>query len=541
MIKVSLKQLKILIIEDNSVMRTNIKEMLYLAQGKDITEARNAEIGITAMEQQIFDIVLCDYNLGMGKNGQQLLEEAKYRKLLPCSSIFIMVTAQNTQEIVLGAMENKPDDYITKPFNAQQLLGRLEKLLLRKNYVMNVEKAMDAGKYNLAIQYCDQLLEQNNPAMHTQLLKTRAELAILVGDLDTAEQKYQQILQHRELSWARHGLGVVAFSKNQFDRAIEAFQQVIAESPTLMESYDWLARCYEITQQPELAQEILNTAVALSPQAILRQQKLGALADKSGNLEVAKKAYRTAVDLGKFSVHKSSNDFSTLAKLYNKTNDSKHAMKVLAEMRTAFQQDPEAELRCAVMEAQLYTEQKNPTLAAEAIGKIHKQHANIKLMPKDLRLEIVRLLFNAGSTKLAYQLMTELINDNVDDDLFLNELRSIYQDGKFHDQAELLIQHTKQELIDINNKAVLLFRQGQVEVALNMLNESITKMPGNRTILMNMAIILVQDMKANGVTEKKLAKVQECITKAEALGVAPNKINQIQVEFAKLSHPQSSH
>ncbi len=541
MIKVSLKQLKILIIEDNSVMRTNIKEMLYLAQGKDITEARNAEIGITAMEQQVFDIVLCDYNLGMGKNGQQLLEEAKYRKLLPCSSIFIMVTAQNTQEIVLGAMENKPDDYITKPFNAQQLLGRLEKLLVRKNYVMNVEKAMDAGKYNLAIQYCDQLLEQNHPAMHTQLLKTRAELAILVGDLDTAEQKYQQILQHRELSWARHGLGVVAFSKNQFERAIEAFQQVIAESPTLMESYDWLARCYEVTQQPELAQEILNTAVALSPQAILRQQKLGALADKSGNLEVAKKAYRTAVDLGKFSVHKSSNDFSSLAKIYNKTNESKHAMKILAEMRTAFQQDPEAELRCALMEAQLYTEQKNPALAAEAIGKIHKQHANIKLMPKDLRLDIVRVLYNAGSTKLAYQLISELINDNVDDDHFLNELRSIYQDGKFHDQAELLIQHTKQELIDINNKAVLLFRQGQVELALNMLSESINKMPGNRTILMNMAIILVQDMKANGVNEKKLAKVQECITKAQSLGVAPNKINQIQVEFAKLSHPQSSH
>lgn len=536
MIKVSMKSFKILIIEDNSVMRTNIKEMLFLARAKDIIEARNAEIAITAMEQQVFDIVLCDYNLGMGKNGQQLLEEAKFRKLLPHTSIFIMVTAQNTQELVLGAMENKPDDYITKPFNAQQLLSRLEKHLIRKNYVVNVEKAIDAGKLPLAIQYCDQLLEQKQPAMRTYLLKVRAELAIMVGDLDTAELKYQEILQQRELSWARHGLGVVAFQKNQFEQAMVNFHEAIAESPTLMESYDWLARCYEITNQPELAEEILNKAVELSPQAILRQQKLGALADKSGNLDGAKRAYKTAVDLGKYSVHKSSNDFSSLAKIYSKTNDSKHALKILAEMRTAFMQDPEAELRAAVMEAELYTEQKNQAMAMEALGKIHKLQGVIKSMPKELRLEIANLLFQSGSTKLAYQLINDLIKDNVDDDQFLNQIRIIYQNSKFHEQAELLIQHTKQELIDTNNKAVNLFRQGQADVAISMLNDSASTMPNNRTIILNLAIILIQDMKSHGITEKKLLKAQECIAKAEVLGISPSKINQIQVEFAKLSH-----
>ena len=124
---VNLRAKKILIIEDYSAMRMSIKEMLHINGAQTMMEADNAKAALAIMEKHKFDIIMCDYNLGIGKNGQQLLEEAKFRKLLTYSTIFIMVTAEQTQSMVLSAMENKPDEYLTKPFNAQQLFSRIEK------------------------------------------------------------------------------------------------------------------------------------------------------------------------------------------------------------------------------------------------------------------------------------------------------------------------------------------------------------------------------------------------------------------------------
>jgi hypothetical protein len=40
------------------------------------------------------DVVLCDYNLGDGKNGQQVLEETRVRNLMLPSSVWLMVSAE---------------------------------------------------------------------------------------------------------------------------------------------------------------------------------------------------------------------------------------------------------------------------------------------------------------------------------------------------------------------------------------------------------------------------------------------------------------
>ncbi|MBE0469576.1 MAG: response regulator, partial [Methyloprofundus sp.] len=122
-----LKAKKILLIEDYPVMRKAIRDMLYSLDVITLIEAENGQKAINAMQTHKFDIVLCDYNLGEGKNGLQVLEEARFRKLLPSSAAFIMVTAEQLQDRVLSAMENKPDEYLTKPFTAQLLLTRLER------------------------------------------------------------------------------------------------------------------------------------------------------------------------------------------------------------------------------------------------------------------------------------------------------------------------------------------------------------------------------------------------------------------------------
>ncbi len=91
------------------------------------------------MRRRAYDVVLCDYNLGEGMDGQQVLEEAKHRRLVGYATVFVMITAENTMEMVMGAMEYKPDDYLTKPFNKELLKSRLEKLVARKRDLVPVQ------------------------------------------------------------------------------------------------------------------------------------------------------------------------------------------------------------------------------------------------------------------------------------------------------------------------------------------------------------------------------------------------------------------
>lgn len=79
------------------------------------------------------DIILCDYMLGDGRSGQQLLEELRRFDLLPDETIFMMVTGEQSYEQVVAAVELVPDDYIIKPFSPDKLLLRLDRVAAKKN------------------------------------------------------------------------------------------------------------------------------------------------------------------------------------------------------------------------------------------------------------------------------------------------------------------------------------------------------------------------------------------------------------------------
>lgn len=331
--KLNFDSKKILVIEDQAIIRETIKHILFSLGARHIVEAGTGINGIVEMRRGQFDIVLCDYNLGDGKNGQQVLEEAKHFKLLPFSAVFIMITVEHSKNMVLSALDCKPDDYLIKPFNRLQLSTRIERCIARKEYLVSIEREIDIGNIYQAIQNCEKLLQKGNKNIHLHILKIRAELALIIRDFKAAKNIYQKILQERDLPWAKLGLIVIIFLDGNYEQAIESLKQFIEQFPMMLEAYDWLAKSYEALGNNEEALVALNQAIDLSPQTILRQQRLATLAEKTENIEVAKKAYKAAVNLGKHSVHGSSNDFSGLAKAHLKSNSPNDALKALNEMK----------------------------------------------------------------------------------------------------------------------------------------------------------------------------------------------------------------
>jgi len=536
----NLKSKKILIVEDYPVMRKAIEQMLYTLNAQQIVTTDTGLGAISEMKKAKFDIVLCDYNLGTGKNGQQVLEEAKYHKLLPFNAVFIMITAEQNQGMVLGAMDNKPDEYLTKPFNAQQLFSRLQRNFVRKLYLVSVEREIDKGNFALATHNCEKLLRQNDPNMRLPLLKLRGELALNTGDLKTAQSVYQEVLQQRDLPWARLGLGIIAFHQNDYELAIATFQDLIGLYPMMLEAYDWLAKAHEAADDPQEALETVNLALDLSPSAILRQKKLAALADKTENLELAEKAYKTAVKLGKNSVHKSPSDYSGLARIYVKTNAPHEALQTLEELHQQFANEPEAELRAAIIETEVFQKLGDDTLALQAFDKARQLNEQFgKNTPEDLRLELVKTCFMHGDHSTSEKIIADLVRNNIDDPHFIDDINKICTGFNHNAFSENLIQRTRQEVVTINNRGVSLFKQGKVKEALEVFENAFSKMPNNKTIILNMAKIIVYDIKANGSSVEKMLNAKIVIKKAIQLGVAYNKIDPLQQELARLANEQT--
>lgn len=535
--KLNLATQSILLIEDYPVMRKSIKDILYLLGAKSIVEAKNGQTAISAMKKQKFDIIICDYDLGKGKNGQQILEQARHQNLILFSALFIMITAHQTASIVLSALDNKPDEYLAKPFNPQQLSMRLEKCYARKKYLSSIEREIYKGNPARAIFHCDQLLAENNKTVRSQLLKIRAELAIDVGDLSKATAIYQEILTQRELLWAKLGLGIVEFFNRHYDPAIEIFQKIIEQNPMLLASYDWLAKSYIIQDHHDEAEKIIHQSTIISPHSFFRQKKLATLADKTGHLEIAEKAYLAVINLGKHSIHKSPCDFSGLAKVYSIKNENKQAIKILNNMQQQFPNNPEATLRAAVLETKIYQDMGENELSEQAYQKTLELNQRLKhKTPKDLQLEIAKACYTSKDDEIADKIVATLINNHIDDRSFLDDIRGMHNDMGYPQQAERLIQQTRQELVKINNKGVKLYQQGQVKEAYIVLEQAIQRMPDNQTILLNMLKITLHDLKTSGINKQNLLLANRYLKKAKQIGMSQDKLGALQMEFETLTH-----
>jgi DNA-binding response OmpR family regulator len=119
---------KVLLIEDDTVVRDNTAELLELANYQVITAA-NGKIGITAAKKYIPDIIICDIMMPElnGYGVLQILSKEEATKKIP----FIFLSAKTEHKDIRKGMNLGADDYITKPFDESELFSAIESRLAK--------------------------------------------------------------------------------------------------------------------------------------------------------------------------------------------------------------------------------------------------------------------------------------------------------------------------------------------------------------------------------------------------------------------------
>lgn len=127
----------VLIIEDNEDVLENMKEILELSNYK-VQLARNGKEGLSIAQQNIPDIILCDVMMpeldGYGVlNG---INNNPKTKNIP----FVFVTAKSEKNDFRVGMDLGADDYLTKPFNGNDLLSMVSSRLKKAEVLSNLLK-----------------------------------------------------------------------------------------------------------------------------------------------------------------------------------------------------------------------------------------------------------------------------------------------------------------------------------------------------------------------------------------------------------------
>jgi two-component system chemotaxis response regulator CheY len=121
--------MKILIVDDFSTMRRIIKNLLRDLGFNNTQEADDGNTGLPMLQSGNFDFLITDWNMP-GMTGIDLLKAVREDERLANLPV-LMVTAEAKKEQIVMAAQAGVNGYIVKPFTAQTLKEKIEKIFER--------------------------------------------------------------------------------------------------------------------------------------------------------------------------------------------------------------------------------------------------------------------------------------------------------------------------------------------------------------------------------------------------------------------------
>ena len=121
------KSMNILIVDDYKTMLRIIRNLLKQIDFNHVEEASDGTEALEKLRTGQFGLVISDWNM-QPMTGLQLLQEVLADTRLK-STPFIMITAESKAENVVAAKQAGVSNYIVKPFNAETLKEKIEKVL----------------------------------------------------------------------------------------------------------------------------------------------------------------------------------------------------------------------------------------------------------------------------------------------------------------------------------------------------------------------------------------------------------------------------
>lgn len=508
-----------LVVDDLTEVRASYKRMLRSFGVKNLDTAATGDQTIELCQNHSYGMIICDYNLEDSRDGQQILEELRYMQILKYTTLFIIITAETSREMVLGAIENQPDDYITKPISQKLMRTRLDRALLKHEELYNIKLAMDNKNYASALKLCDEKVQLKHRYLW-DCIRYKAQIYWMMGKPEEAQKIYESVLKQKDFSWAKIGLARALIKTDNLDDIEDLLKEILDKDHRYIEAHDLLSEYYEKTQQHDKAQKATEKATELSPKSIIRHRRLAELAEVNDDDNVCLKAYEESIRWNYNSCHASPEDYLGLAR---KTVDvakssstresmerSKKALGLLERMQRRFPQRKNT-VKAKFIESQLYACQGKDKYAQSILESTEGDYGILEPKDVDARLDFSRAHIMSGDKQVAYKELHLLSKEYKDSPSVLKSIDRISE--------EPISVAGKACAADLSKSGITAYQQKDYDKAISIFSESLKMFPNHVGVNLNLIQVILAKNEISGKTTQYYNRCKRCFKKIGVLTV----------------------
>ncbi len=504
-------KLRALVVDDFDSFRHTISKMLENFGVTAIESAVSGAETVRWCSEKAFDIILCDYNLGQGKTGQQVLEELRHKNILSRRSLFILISAESSRSIIMSAYDYEPDAYLAKPITGKSLKQRLDRLLEQRDEMMPIYSAIDDGLVEEAAQMLREKVAANS-RISNACQKQLAELYFNTQQYEKAENVYREALETRTLEWAQVGMARVSAAMEKADVAQEWLEDIVRKNPLCMPAYDELAKIHKTSGDKEQLVDVLRRAVEYSPMAILRQEYLAKISVEVNDYATAAEAYRQTVRLGSNSCHNKTENHlnfgrttaAWLAEDEDATELAREAVRSLEAIDNHFHLTEEQKVQVLLIESQVFFGQGQKRRAQETL-----QHAEDKLesLPEvrdvDTELDMVVALRTSGQDEKAEQHLRSVIATYKNNQEALKKIDRLLE--------EPLSEENRKKVASINKEGIGYYERKEFKDAIECFKNARKLFPNHIGIQLNLIQAYDGELREFGYEKDMHTLAKKCL------------------------------
>ena len=492
--------LSALIIEPHAGMRATIHNMLTLCGLSKVDHAGSSNQAIKHLGTKTYDLILCEYALEGGQDGQQLLEDIRHHKLMPLATMFFMVTAEGDYGKVVSAAELGPTDYILKPFTADRLLERVARALDKRNVFVPVYRLMEAGSQREAIDAC-LAGEAQHPRYLVDFMRLRAELHMFLGEPEQAEPLYRRLIETKAIAWARLGLAKTLFLRERYEEARDILENLVDTNKNFVDAYDWLARTHEAVGALDKAQAVLLDAVGVSPHAVRRLRKLGETALEAGDHDTAEKILKQVVSKAKYSEFRDPQDHVLLVQTLVRKGDPVQAAAVIRDLDKSMGSQKHTTVCSAIASSMVHEYTGNEARLNEALASALAGSRNAPELRPELKLELARVAIENRMEEGAAEVVREVMR-NARNGAAVTRAMAVFEQAGQAELARKLAQESRQQVVDLVAGGAARAREGDFKGAVVLMQEAVGKLPDNPQVVFNAALAVLKCLDNSGWDER---------------------------------------
>ena len=517
---------RILAIDDLVESRSAMKKMLVILGATNVDVAMDGDEATQFIQNNDYDLVISDYNLGRGRDGQQILEEARFTNRLKATATFVMLTGENAMDMVMGAIEYEPDDYVTKPFTIDVMRQRLTRILTVKEQLRPINEAIDIQAKQKVIQLCDEYLKKY-PKLKLKVERIKGRTLITMKEHQQALDLYQTILDEREINWALLGKATCLYQLQRYDDAEKVLNYTIKEHPKYVQCYDLLAKIHLKRKELKPAQDVLLQATLVSPKQVLRQMELGRIAYANKDFSIAEGAFKQSVKLARHSCYRTAKNYLFFARsLQHKIspkntketrNASNDAFKTLDEAKALYADNTEYVFEATVIESNTYSNQGKDADAKAIADKAENLLASINSPTPSQQLAMANTFIATKQHAKAQDLLA-IVNAN-------KGLSRAEQRELERTKSEISEHVVREYTTEINDKAIEYFERGQLSQAIELFDKATAYQEAGLAVILNAIQAKVTYMDQRSATKEMVQEVNELF---DRLGNIPTNDERFQ-------------